>query len=132
MLKVMSLGLLICLGVTACTSVANLGNGRYAVPTAAEVRSPFGSNIAFGKLENCLGVQESPGATMVYTDCHTIRDWSEALATQGQGGQILGGAAAGTGAAVGGMMVDTGANVGQNVLQNVTQSVVTSGKGGHH
>ena len=110
--------------LTACTTVVDLGHGRYAVPMAAEVRSPFGSNLVYGKLDDCEGYRPAPGAVMEYRDCKSIKGWSDALATQGQGGQILGGIAAGAGAAAGGAMVNTGASV--------TQSVIVPATKGHH
>ena len=36
-----------------CVSTHDLGNGRVAVPRTAEVRSPYGTNVTFGKLDDC-------------------------------------------------------------------------------
>ena len=109
-------GLLTVLSLAGCTSVAELGGGRYAVPMTAEVRSPFGSNVAYGRLDDCEGYRDTPGATLQYRDCRPIHEWSDALVTQGVGGQIVGGALTGIGAGVGGAMVDTGSTVIQNVV----------------
>lgn len=80
--------------LVACTSVVDLGGGRYIVPRAAEVRSPFGTNMGFAMLEACDGVvkQEEglqPLAPDVeYRNCQGVTDW-QPMFSQGQGGQIV-------------------------------------------
>ena len=44
---------LIAVALTACTSALELAGGHYAVPKAAELRSPLGTNIIYPKLEHC-------------------------------------------------------------------------------
>lgn len=108
-----------------CVSVADLGGGRYAVPTTAEVRSPFGSNVVYGKLEDCEGCRVAPGATMQYRNCYTIKAWSEPMVTQGQGGQVAAGALNAVGLGVlGAVMPANGASAAQS--QSIT---VTTPKG---
>jgi hypothetical protein len=82
--------------VSGCTTVHDLGGGRYIVPRVAEVRSPFGTNMGFVMLEACDGVPQdaswsSPLASGTqYMNCRGITEW-EPLGSQGQGGQIVSG-----------------------------------------
>jgi hypothetical protein len=82
--------------MTGCTTVHDLGGGRYIVPRVAEVRSPFGTNMGFVMLESCDGVPQdaswsSPLASATqYVNCRGITEW-EPLGSQGQGGQIVSG-----------------------------------------
>ena len=41
----------------ACTTTYDLGGGRAMVPRVVEVRSPFGTNAGYVKLETCDAVQ---------------------------------------------------------------------------
>ena len=112
------------LTLVGCSSVHDFGNGRYGVTRTSEVRSPFGTNVVWTKLEDCKGHEVAGGngvKTFVYSDCITVKDWSMGT-SQGQGGQVAGGFLTGAGAAVGGALVDTGASVGQTVIQTVGQA----------
>ena len=118
------LGILLCvaaMGLTACASYIDYGNGRYGVTRVSEERSPFGTNAGFAFLENCEGFRQNPGATLEFKDCRQITPITP-IQSQGQGGQVVGGAFTGIGMGVGGAMVNTGSSV--------IQSVTTVG-GGH-
>ena len=110
--------------LVGCVSAHDIGHGRYEVPRTAEVRSPFGTNITFGKLENCKRVVGSNGTTQEYTDCFTVIDW-QMVSSQGQGGQVAAGALNAVGLGVlGAVMPSNGASAMQS--QSVT---VTAPKG---
>jgi len=80
--------------ITGCTSVVDLGGGRYIVPRAAEVRSPFGTNMGFAMLQSCDGVVQTEDGlqplvpTVEYRNCQGVTDW-QPMFSQGQGGQIV-------------------------------------------
>lgn len=84
------------LAMSGCTSVYDLGGGRYMVPRQVEVRSPFGTNAGFVMLETCDGVPKKeeglqPFAPAIeYVNCQVVKDWTP-IQSQGQGGQIVSG-----------------------------------------
>jgi hypothetical protein len=102
-----------------CATYNDLGNGRYDVTRTTEMRSPFGTNMGFAKVENCEGVRVNPGSSLEFRDCRPVTDWVP-MSSQGQGGQIVSGALTGVGAGVGGAMVNTG----NSVIQNLTTTTV--------
>jgi len=87
---------MVLLAMAGCTTVHDLGGGRYVVPRVAEVRSPFGTNAGFVMLETCDGVQQEaqwsqPFASAIeYRNCQGLTDW-QPMSSQGQGGQIVSG-----------------------------------------
>lgn len=119
---VILLVLLSTVGLTACATYHDAGNGRYNVTKTTEEPSLFGTNMGFARIENCLRAKPDYYPA-VFTDCNPVTQWVP-MYSQGQGGQILGGALTGLGAGIGGAMVDTGSTV----IQSVT---TPGGKGGH-
>jgi hypothetical protein len=97
-------------------------NGRYEVPRTAEVRSPYGTNVTFGKLDNCAK------ALGQYVDCTTVIDW-QMVSSQGQGGQITAGALQGLGLGLG--LAHSGSTVIQNATNNAAFFDKISPAGGH-
>lgn len=79
-----------------CTSTHELGGGRYAVARAAEIRSPFGTNVVWTWLENCEGRTNPYYLTTDYSDCREVTKPTIA-SSQGQGGQMMQGAMMGMG-----------------------------------
>lgn len=112
--------------LVGCVSAHDLGNGRYEVPRTAEVRSPFGTNITFGKLENCQKVFSTNTITDEWTDCRTVVDW-HMVSSQGQGGQIAAGALQAAGLGILGAVMPSNA-----VSATQSQSVTVHGIRGHH
>lgn len=101
-MKYVQLSLLSILIVTAfaCTTVFQRADGTYDVPRAIEVRSPFGTNAGFVKVEHC-NTKVSPWYwTSSYIDCHQQKDWVSTQ-SQGQGGQVAAGALIGLGFGLG-------------------------------
>ena len=89
--------------LAGCASPYDLGNGRYAVTRVSEERSPFGTNVAWTRLEDCAEVREEQpngNTRTVYKDCHPLSRW-EMASSQGQGGQIAAGALIGLGFGLG-------------------------------
>ena len=114
---------LVLLFVAGCATYADLPQDHIARTLVSEQRSPFGTNGGFMKLEHCEKQYDKQHVFYEPVNCTTIIGWTP-ISSQGQGGQIVGGALTGVGAAVGGMMVETGASV--------TQSVITAPGKGHH
>jgi hypothetical protein len=119
------LGIFAVMVLSGCATYHDAGNGRYNVTETTEVRSPFGTNMGFARVANCKGEKAHPNdLSMTLTDCNPVTGWVP-MSSQGQGGQVVGGALTGIGAGVGGAMVNTG--------NSVVQSVITApAKGGHH
>lgn len=88
------------MGLTACASYIDYGNGRYGVTRVSEERSPFGTNAGFAYLDNCEGYRQNPGATLEFKDCHPVTPLT-AIQSQGQGGQVVSGALNGLGFGLG-------------------------------
>lgn len=84
------------LALAGCTTVHDLGGGRYIVPRAVEVRSPFGTNAGYVMLEMCDGVERKESGlrplfpAMDYINCQGLTDW-QPVSSQGQGGQVVSG-----------------------------------------
>ena len=111
--------------MTACASYIDYGDGRYGVTRVSEQRSPFGTNAGFAYMENCEGRKDNIGA-LAFTDCHAMTPIAS-VSSQGQGGQIVGGALTGLGFGLGSAF--SGAS---NSASAVSSSASTAAKGGHH
>lgn len=91
--------------VSACTTAFQRSDGTYEVPRQIEVRSPFGTNSGFVKIDACRTKVEqvtwsNPLGLAEYTDCRAITMWKP-TSSQGQGGQITAGALMGLGFGLG-------------------------------
>lgn len=103
--------ILACMALTACTTVHDLGGGKFAVTQLSEERSPFGTNAGHTRLASC-GKREreanwgNPFASKwAYdVDCTALTEWTS-ISSQGQGGQVVSGALIGIGAGVGGALI---------------------------
>ncbi len=117
--------------LVGCTSVMPLGEGRFAVPETVEVRSPFGTNAGYVRLQNCAREASAlPGLSQYdYVDCHTIHPWT-VTQSQGQGGQVASGALTGLGFGLGNVFSGAG---GVSSSSSSSSAVApASGHGGHH
>lgn len=121
------------LALTGCTSVQDLGGGRWAVPETVEVRSPFGTNAGYVRLQNCAREATSnPSFSQYdYVNCHTMHGWTPTQ-SQGQGGQVAIGMGIGLGAGIGGVLggASSSATAGSSSSSSAI-SVVPAGGGGH-
>lgn len=124
----------LCLLATGCTSVADLGKGRVAVPRYVEVRSPFGTNAGFIRVDECYAVEKKEeglqplNPTVEYVDCVQATNW-EPVSSQGQGGQIVEGALIGGGIAGAAALLRPStvtSNATANATSNSTSSAPTS------
>lgn len=118
--------------LVACSTVASLGDGRYAVTRTSEVRSPFGTNMGWTKLENCAGTYkagENGVKDWEYSDCKPLSNWTP-LGSQGQGGQIVGGALTGLGFGLGSAF--SGAGGVSSSSSSSSSASSAAGGGGHH
>jgi len=103
MIKQVSLGCLLLSLLASCTSVQPQADGTVIVPRFAEVRSPFGTNAGYVKLDRCERPPQVPGELQpwyvspeAYVNCVEAAGWSPVY-SQGQGGQIVQGALMGLG-----------------------------------
>ena len=121
--------LLLLLPLSACTTVHDLGGGRYVVPRTAEVRSPFGTNMGAVMLESCDG-QDNPYFPWQtdYRNCQPLKDWA-AFSSQGQGGQVAAGALVGLGFGLGAVFAPA-SGASASASQSVT--VAPAAAKGHH
>jgi hypothetical protein len=111
--------------LVGCATYNDIGNGRYDVTRTTEVRSPFGTNMGFAKVENCAGVRPSAGATLEFTDCRDVTTWVP-MSSQGQGGTIAAGALQGIGLGVAGALIGNG-----SASATATAGAVATGGKGH-
>lgn len=124
--------LILGLVLTGCTTVHDLGGGRYVVPRVAEVRSPFGTNAGFVMLETCDGVPQDAqwskpfASALDYRNCQGLTDW-QPVSSQGQGGQIVQGALTGIGMGVLGATMP-----GSSSSSAATATMSTAPAKGHH
>ena len=97
------------LGLTACVSDMDLGNGRVMNLAKVEARSAFGVNDSRSRLRDCLKTRDEQDITSyVYTDCHWMEsEWRQSQSA-GQGGQIAAGALQGIGLGVAGALIGNG------------------------
>lgn len=119
--------------VTGCTSVYDLGGGRYMVPRTVEVRSPFGTNAGYVMLETCDGVDRKEEGlqpfkpAIEYVNCQVVKDWTPTQ-SQGQGGQVV------SGLLQAGGLIGLGALVpstGSTAIQSQSVTVAPAAKGHH-
>lgn len=125
-----SLALLAALGLLGgCTTYAELGDGKVMRTLVTEERSMFGTNAGFMQLQECkkspvFNNQTQP-TSYEYIDCTPRSGWV-AISSQGQGGQVVGGALTGLGFGLGSAFSGaTGAS------SSATSSVVSGGGKGH-
>ena len=123
------------LGVlTACATYIDLGEGRYGVTRVSEDRSPFGTNAGFSYLENCKGTQ-APGYNyqkLTFSECFRVTDVVP-IQSQGQGGQIVGGALTGLGFGLGSAFGGSSATSSRGASSSSSSSAISgAGGSGHH
>jgi hypothetical protein len=89
-------------GLVGCASYVNLDNGKAMRTVVTELRSPFGTNAGFMQLQQCDAKQREGYnyEKLDLTNCQAHSAWIP-INSQGQGGQILGGALTGLGFGLG-------------------------------
>ncbi len=128
-MKALSL-LLLALLLTACTTAFQRADGTYDVPRSTEVRSPFGTNVGFVKLEHCTVKTSRLLFFSDYTNCHAQKDWVSTQ-SQGQGGQVVSGALVGLGFGLGSAFSGASTNLSTSATSS-SISTVTKGHGHGH
>ena len=115
------------LGLTACVSDMDLGNGRVMNLAKVEARSAFGVNDSRSRLRDCLKTRDEQDITSyVYTDCHWMEsEWRQST-SPGQGGQIVSGALQGIGLGVAGALIGNGVGASANATAGAS---AVGGKG---
>jgi hypothetical protein len=127
--------ILACLMFTACTTVHDLGGGKYAVTQVSEERSPFGTNAGHTRLASC-GKREkdanwdNPFASKwAYdVDCTALTEWTP-MNSQGQGGQVVSGALIGIGAGVAGALIGA-SSASSSSVSSTTTAITNTTRGG--
>ena len=95
------------LGLTACVSDMDLGNGRVMNLAKVEHRSAFGVNDSRSRLRDCAVERDAKGIEL-YVDCRWMEsEWRQSQSA-GQGGQIAAGALQGIGLGVAGVLIGNG------------------------
>lgn len=118
--------------MAGCTTAFQRADGSYDVPRNVEVRSPFGTNAGFVKLEHCAVKVDAvswsnPLGLATYTGCHGMKNWVP-TSSQGQGGQVAAGAMIGLGFGLGAAFAPTSSTS----ASSASNSTAIAGKGGHH
>lgn len=124
--------------LVGCHSAFDLGGGRYVVTQSTEQRSPFGTNMGFARAVMCDapaipedGIMPIFPDAKDYRNCQAVTDWMP-LGSQGQGGQIVGGALMGIGIGVAGSIAE-GASASATGGSASSSSIAVSGAAkGHH
>lgn len=113
--------------MTGCTTVHELGEGRYLVPRTVEERSLLGTNMGFVWIEDCLGRVDPKQPGMIYEGCIRVTE-RVPMSSQGQGGQILSGLLNAAGFWGLGALMSSG-SVSNSASSVVNQSVTVPGHG---
>lgn len=117
--------------LVGCTTAFQRADGTYDVPRSVEVRSPFGTNAGFVKLEHCA-TKVSPWYWFAeYTDCHAKKNWA-VTQSQGQGGQLAAGAMVGLGFGLGSVFANTSSATSSAVSHSASSATVITKGHGHH
>jgi hypothetical protein len=115
--------------LSACTTVHDLGGGRYLVPRTVEERSLFGTNMGFAWIEACDGEADPKQPGMLYRNCFAVTE-KVPMSSQGQGGQITSGLLNAAGLwGLGALM--PGGNVTNNASAVANPTTVVKPSGGH-
>jgi hypothetical protein len=125
LLKSVPLVLLAAFGLTACATYHDAGNGRYNVTKTTQEPSLFGTNMGFARIENCARPQPDYYPA-VFTDCNPVTGWTP-MYSQGQGGQVVGGALTGLGFGLGSAF---GSSSGASAISS-SEATAISGGGKH-
>lgn len=115
-------------GLGACSSYVDLGNGKAMRTVLTEERSPFGTNAGWMQLQECDKIQD-PDWNMPhdkYVNCHPHSVWTP-IHSQGQGGQVVGGALTGLGFGLGNAF--SGATSSSASSSAASSSAVSGGRG---
>ena len=107
----------------ACTSVVQRENGTWDVPKKVEDRSLFGTNQSALYITNCKTVVHHAIGSDEYLNCEPITNYHFG-SSQGQGGQIVGGVAAGLGLGLGMAFSGAGSTQVNNNQTDVRASTV--------
>lgn len=134
---IMSLVVVVCIAVSGCISPYHEGGGKYIKAAQSEVRSPFGTNQSFARLQRCDG----PTTVVAFyldadfTNCVPLTH-EEATAwfhgySQGQGGQIMQGLM--NAGALGAVAATAGGSDAAATAGSATVTIINKiPKGGHH
>lgn len=116
------------LTATGCTSVANLGGNKVAIPRTVEDRSPFGTNMGFARVEVCDVKQDEDAILFTnkeYVNCLPVTGW-QPMSSQGQGGQIVEGALIGGGIAGGAALLRPSTITSNATSNSISSSTATA------
>lgn len=115
--------------LSGCTTVHDLGAGRYLVPRTVEERSLLGTNMGFVWIENCQGRVDPKQPGMIYENCERVTEWVP-MSSQGQGGQIMSGLLNAAGLWGLGALMPSG-SVTNNASAVANPTTVVKPSGGH-
>lgn len=117
------------MGTTACATYHDAGNGHYNITKTTEDPHLFGTNMGFARIENCVGTKDPayPLSSMKFSECNPVTQWIP-MSSQGQGGQIVGGALTGLGFGLGSAF---GASSGSSAISSSEATAISGGGKGH-
>lgn len=115
--------------LSGCTTVHDLGAGRYLVPRTVEERSLFGTNMGFAWVEACDGMADPKQPGMLYYNCEPVTG-KIPMSSQGQGGQVVSGALQMIGLFGLGVLMP-GGSVTNNASAVASPTTVVKPSGGH-
>lgn len=114
------------MGLTACVSDMDLGNGRVMNLAKVETRSAFGVNDSRSRLRDCELAKDGQ-----YLDCHWMEsEWRQST-SPGQGGQVAGAALQGMGLGIAGTMIGGTSNAA-SATSSASSAVTIPAQGHHH
>jgi len=116
--------------LAGCTTAFQRADGTYDVPRNVEVRSPFGTNAGFVKLEHCLTAKKNQFGFTEYVNCHPQEKW-HLTQSQGAGGTIASGALIGAGIGAGAAFSGGAATAAASSTSSAITTTVTKGHGHH-
>lgn len=116
------------IGLVGCASYIDYGNGRYGVTRVSEERSPFGTNAGWTYLDNCEGYRQNPGSMLEFKDCRPMMA-PVPISSQGQGGQIVGGALTGLGFGLGSAFSGATGATSTSTSNSISNAAASGGKG---
>lgn len=116
--------------LSACTTVHDLGEGKYLVPRTVEERSLLGTNMGFAWVEQCDGTIDPKKFGVQYVNCNPVTA-KVPMSSQGQGGQIAAGLLQAAGFWGLGALMPGSNSVTNSTVNSGNSGIIINGGHGH-